>query len=259
MQKKALTIASAALLFSTNGAAAQEAQPVPKQPINLVDVATVSFNPALERYDDWESWQGSWNGDFLVLVDQQGQPTYCEPLDLNRMSELSNRLCADIIANARLNILEGYSLGGREGLVALSKQPMTVIPGLGPAREEGASPFSFGLAELAPDVFTDFEPATEAESVVTPGMVSRATEVTPEYPSYSLRARHEGSTGTVLEVGADGSVVSCRPVETSGFARLDNAACIYALEHISFQFNQGGSSAAPHYYKLRMTWRLPEE
>lgn len=240
---------------------AEDAPPAsPKQPVNLIEVAELEFAPAAERYDDWESWPATWAGDFLVLVDQQGKPTYCEPVELENATELSGRLCNDLMANAKVNILPGYSLGGREGIVAISKQPMVVIPGLAPSGKEGSSPFSFGISELGPSAFVDYEPLRSFEAVETPGVGTKPPKTFPTYPSFSLRERHQGSTGLVIAISVEAEITSCRPIESSGYARLDNAACSYVLEHMEADLSETSpEAAAPYYFPFKITWKIPEE
>ena len=46
-----------------------------------------------------------------------------------------------------------------------------------------------------------------------------------DYPTAELSAGHEGITRFRLSIGTDGKVQSCEITESSGFPRLDQAAC----------------------------------
>ncbi len=240
-----------------NGSDAQSsAAGDPLQVVSLLDVAELEFSPDPERMDDWNEWPATWAHDFFLVVDGSGTPTHCEPFDLSKQSELSARLCADLLANSRARILRGFSLGGRQGIMLLNKQPFVSLPGIGPDTATTVPLFS---VELAPEAFTDYAPMTQAESVGTPGIEPIEPEVKPTYPRNAVGERQQGSSGVLLLISSEGEVISCRPIETSGFARLDNASCIYAIEHLKFDTSGVPMGHfAPFNMLQRITWRINE-
>lgn len=252
-QKTLAALAAAALL--TSPAIAQESeptqQPEPLRVVTLLDIAELRYEPATERLGDWDAWPASWNNDFFLVVDNSGTPVLCEPFDMAQQSDLSTRLCNDLVANARVEILRGFSLGGRHGIVALSKEPFTTLAGI--TLVDGSKPMAVPLSikELAPQAFTVYAPLRSFEAPVPDVLKPRPVEVDPRYPSESLAERHEGSVGTVVGVSSLGDVESCRPVESSGYGRLDNAACRYLLEQLKFDVNESATDGRSFYYYLQ--------
>ena len=252
------SLALASVSTARDLSADNETAPAPLELVHLVDVASIEFEPDPARLKDWQQWPGSWNNDFFLVVDQAGDPIHCEPFDAARQDELAERLCADLIANARLDILDGYRLGGRQGVVALTKEPFVSIPGLPGSADASHASVPLAIGSLDPRAFTDYTSLRDFEQGETPGLVMKPPEVQPTYPPKSLRAGHEGRSGVLLEIGSDARVVSCRPFETSGYARLDSAACRFALDTLEFDVEEVGTAQAPYYFKLKMTWLIPE-
>lgn len=249
--------------FNTLSAQETEAEPPtqanPPQPVNLNGLAKLKYIPAKERYDDWQAISNSWSAEFLLLVNGSGQPTYCEPARPNIPAEISTRLCADLITNAKVDILARYHLGGREGIVAVSKEPVTQLLQLRPANKKFDSPFSFALIDLGSTEFLDYAPLSvdEAEGIENDPTKMNTPPFIPRYPVSAMTERSEGTTNMVIGVGMDGAVQSCRPFQTAGSMHLDRAACKYVLETISFAPMQGVDAAeAPFYHGLPITWRI---
>lgn len=260
-QKTLAALAAAALLKSSAIAQESEAaqQPEPLRVVTLLDIAELRYDPAVERLADWDAWPASWNNDFFLVVDNSGTPVLCEPFDMAQQSDLSARLCGDLVANARLEILKGFSLGDRHGIVALSKEPFTTLAGI--TLVDGSKPMAVPLSikELAPQAFTDYSPLRSLEAPVPDVLTPRPLEVQPRYPSESLAEWHEGSVGTVVGVSAQGDVESCRPIETSGYGRLDNAACRYLLEHLKFDVDESATDGRPfYYYRQIVTFKIKD-
>ena len=59
---------------------------------------------------------------------------------------------------------------------------------------------------------------------VRPTLVGASSDLAKEYPALSQRLGEEGTVLVALEVAADGSVADARVLNSSGYARLDNAA-----------------------------------
>ena len=53
------------------------------------------------------------------------------------------------------------------------------------------------------------------------------------YPPESLRLGEEGDVGVAMDIGADGKINGCQVSKTSGYARLDRAACDIMLVHVT--------------------------
>ena len=53
------------------------------------------------------------------------------------------------------------------------------------------------------------------------------------YPPESLRLGEEGDVGLSMDIGADGKINGCQVARTSGYARLDRAACDIMLLHVT--------------------------
>lgn len=258
MSQKTLTALAGAILI-TSPVLAQQSEPEPLRVVTLLDIAELRYEPAPERLDDWGAWPASWNNDFFLVVDDSGTPVLCEPFDMAKQSELSIRLCNDLVANARLDLLQGFSLGGRHGIVALSKEPFATLSGI--TLVDGSKPMTVPLSikELAPQAFTDYAPLHPFETPVPGVLTPRPLEVEPSYPSEAVAERHQGTTGTIVGVSSEGDVESCRPVESSGYGRLDNAACRFLLEHQKFDVNESLTDGRPfYYYPMRFTFRIKE-
>ena len=54
------------------------------------------------------------------------------------------------------------------------------------------------------------------------------------YPATAIPARHSGTTTVLLSVSRRGLVEECRVVRSSGFADLDNAACMALAQRARF-------------------------
>ena len=257
---------SALFNFATANAQTSEdvspAQVEPPQPINLNGFSELEYVPAKESYEDWRALADSWKPEFLLLVNEQGNPTYCEPVSLSIAKDISERLCADLVKNARIEILKGYRLGGREGIVAVSKEPITQLLELRPANKKFPSPFSFTLVDLGSQEFLDYAPPSSSEA---DGILNDPTKlVTPsEIPRYPVRAqteKTEGVTRMVIGVGVDGVVQSCRPIQTAGSTYLDEAACKYALETLRFEpMPSLKSSDEPFFHLQSITWQMTKK
>ncbi|WP_172970238.1 energy transducer TonB [Erythrobacter sp. THAF29] len=230
-----------------------------KPPVNLTSLATLKFRPDEARYDDWKGMSASWDPEFLLTVRPDGTPKRCEIIAANIPDDLGTRLCTDLLTNAKVEIWEGYSLGGRDGIVAVNKQPMTQLQGIPIAGGKTASPFAFALNDLGSTEYLDFEPlsADELQGVRDDPTKLKAPPYIPAYPRAALREKLEGSSRMLLSVGMDGSVQSCRIFETSGTILLDAAACKYALKVLEFEPMEGVDPAdAPFHHAIPITWRL---
>lgn len=79
------------------------------------------------------------------------------------------------------------------------------------------------------------------------------------YPAESLRLGEEGNVGMALEIGTDGKLRSCTVSRTSGYARLDRAACDIMLIHVG-KLNAPVDAKGRRITAVRegsIDWRLP--
>ena len=232
---------------------------VEKPPVNLTSLATLKFRPDDARYNDWKGMPASWEPEFLLTVGHDGTPKRCEIIAPNIPDDLGTRLCTDLLTNAKVEIWERYSLGGRDGIVAVNKQPMTQLQGIPIAGGKSASPFVFAVNDLGSSEYLDFEPlsADEMQGVRDDPTRMKTPPYIPVYPRAALREKLEGSSRILLGVGMDGSVLSCRVFESAGTILLDAAACKYALKALEFEPMEGFEpSEAPFYHAIPITWRL---
>lgn len=80
-----------------------------------------------------------------------------------------------------------------------------------------------------------------------------------DYPARALRNEWEGRVLIIVGVGANGNVVSCRPLESSGHAFLDNEACAQMLRRGRYQFAEGIQHPGATAYSLQpVAWVLPD-
>ena len=83
---------------------------------------------------------------------------------------------------------------------------------------------------------------------------------TDDYPPAALRAGKEGRTRFRLDVAADGKVIGCTVVSSSGSDELDQTACRVLLRRARFApaKNVGGQAMASS-YSSSVLWRLPKD
>ncbi len=245
--------------------AAQETAPIDPAPtaqmppVNLTGLAKLSFRPDQDRYEDWENLRDSWEAEFLLTAREDGQPIRCEVIGEGISDELGTRLCRDLLLTSRVDIIDRISLGGRNGIVAVNKQPYNQLQGISVAGSAPASPFVFGLNNLSDTEYLDYAPLSPVEREGLENDPTRMLPVAapPRYPRAAITQRLEGTTRMLLQVAMDGSLLSCRPFESAGSALLDTAACKYALRFIAFEPMEGVEAAdAPFYHAIPMTWRL---
>ena len=80
-----------------------------------------------------------------------------------------------------------------------------------------------------------------------------------DYPTAELSAGHQGVTRFRLSIGADGKVQGCEITESSGFARLDQAACANLRKRARFvAATDAGGAAAPGIYASAVRWEIPK-
>ncbi len=102
--------------------------------------------------------------------------------------------------------------------------------------------------------------AQEAASVPTPSANTRArlldiNECKPPYPQESLRAEESGRTRLRIHVAASGELRGVSLVQSSGFARLDNAM-IAAIGRCKFAAATQAGAAIDSSFTLDYNWRL---
>ena len=111
--------------------------------------------------------------------------------------------------------------------------------------------------EPQPEAVAVEPPPAEPEPVVLirrePPRLVHAPD--PQYPRLSSRLGEEGSVLCLLHVGADGSVTRLEVEESSGHARLDDAAC-GALASWRFHPATLGGEPIPSEYRHRVRFEL---
>lgn len=82
---------------------------------------------------------------------------------------------------------------------------------------------------------------------------------TNDYPSASLRAGEQGTTGFRLSVGADGRVADCTITSSSGHARLDAETCRQLQRRARFNPAQNDAgNATSGTYSSSVRWEIPD-
>ncbi len=86
-----------------------------------------------------------------------------------------------------------------------------------------------------------------------------AAWITPDdYPAESLRYGEQGTVQVSWTIRADGRVIACRTVASSGFARLDAAACRAITERGRYRPARDAAGRAIAMSKTRrVRWQLP--
>jgi len=99
-------------------------------------------------------------------------------------------------------------------------------------------------------------PAPAVEPVRVMPKIDARHSSEPEYPPTSRRLGEQGSLILQVLVDVDGRVVASKLVQSSGFARLDEAA----LEGVktNYRFTPGSLDGKPAemWYTFRFTWKL---
>lgn len=119
----------------------------------------------------------------------------------------------------------------------------------------GADKVEFPQAHPAPSPVPSFAPKAARPRGKIAGWVT-----TNDYPTSDLRQEHEGSTRYRLTIDSAGKVSNCTVMASSGFAGLDQAACVNLTRRGQFEpaTDQTGGHAAGSYTGT-VTWRLPQD
>ncbi|HEY0014097.1 MAG TPA: energy transducer TonB [Allosphingosinicella sp.] len=81
-----------------------------------------------------------------------------------------------------------------------------------------------------------------------------------DYPASALRLRAEGTSVVRLEVAADGRVIGCTVIGSSGNSALDSTACSVAWRRFRFTpATDAEGHLTASYYTHSVNWRLPAE
>ncbi len=110
--------------------------------------------------------------------------------------------------------------------------------------------------EPEPPSVADAETASGPEGGVEEARLIEAP--TPSYPRVSLRKGEQGTVLCRIHVAADGSVERLEIVESSGFARLDEAA-LAALRRWRFTLRRVDGAAVAHELLHAVTFRLEKK
>ena len=233
------------------------ANPAPAPtPVNLISVAELSYTPTRETHEIWREFKGSYATDFALTVDATGYPVRCQPFRKDLDRETATTLCLDLLDHAKIRVLEGFSTGGRDAIIGVSKDPHLSLTGI----DEAASPFTFRLAELGPSDYISYTPRRSTEwpeaSPSQAKLIDRKKNRT--YPIFASRFGYQGTVRVLNTIAPDGTIIGCRPISSSGYAILDNAACAHMLEKARYKLQVGESSAQERYYQaVDFPWVLP--
>lgn len=133
-------------------------------------------------------------------------------------------------------------------------------PGLGKAGEGttggelGGTGDGGGVTEIPRDPPPSFTPSlarprNNPANWATPG----------DYPASDLRSGNQGTTRFRLSIGADGSVLGCEIVASSGFAGLDAATCRNVSKRARLNpATDGYGAKVAGSYTGAIRWQIPE-
>ncbi|MEM6475897.1 MAG: energy transducer TonB [Pseudomonadota bacterium] len=233
------------------------ANPAPAQsPVNLISVAELSYTPTRETHEVWREFKGSYAADFALTVDATGYPLRCQPFRKDLDRETATTLCLDLLDHAKIRVLKGFSTGGRDAIIGVSKDPHTSLTGI----DESSSPFNFRLAELGPSDYVNYAPRRASEGPLVSSTQAKLIDrkKNRKYPIFASRFGYEGTVRVLNTIAPDGSIVGCRPISSSGYAILDNAACAHMLEKARYKLQVGKGAAQDRYYQaVDFAWVLP--
>jgi len=99
-------------------------------------------------------------------------------------------------------------------------------------------------------------PPPETRSV--PARPIMSTQTGPQYPVLSRRLREEGSVRLRLTIGTDGRVINAEVLESSGAARLDDAATAWVLRRWRYEPATVGGQPVEATTEATLTFRLEE-
>lgn len=100
-------------------------------------------------------------------------------------------------------------------------------------------------------------PPAPPPRTMPPPSYNPADWITPDdYPVESIRREEQGTVAIRWEVGATGRVSDCRVERTSGFPRLDAAACDAVRRN--GRYSPQGADRPRRSYARRVSWRLPD-
>lgn len=149
----------------------------------------------------------------------------------------------------------------------VKKQIETVVP---PAN--GLNTLTNNQTEVVinkgPDIVVEPSPTHEIvrEKLVVAAIAARPRGhpgewVTPnDYPSQDLREGNQGVVRFRLDVAANGRVTNCSITQSSGFPRLDAAACARLTSRARFDPARDESGAAqPGSYSSAVRWTIPQD
>lgn len=106
-------------------------------------------------------------------------------------------------------------------------------------------------------------PAPPAPRIVAPAQPRgdpQALISGKDYPDSALRAGEQGTVRYVLDIGANGRVVGCRVVRSSGSSSLDSATCRIMTARSRFTpARDSNGNPAPSQEVQAVAWSLPAE
>lgn len=90
----------------------------------------------------------------------------------------------------------------------------------------------------------------DGDMVVPPGGAN--------YPPLLVRWGVQGRVQALLGVKSDGTITTCRPLESSGTAALDNATCSMFVRRAHYRFATPPSYMGLRFAKATVNWKLPQ-
>jgi periplasmic protein TonB len=130
----------------------------------------------------------------------------------------------------------------------ISAPPSAVIPAA-PVQTEALPPLASARTPPRQQPRPAIEAPVELEPVAN-------THAPPPYPALSLRLGEQGTTRMQVSISTRGLITGCKVIDSSGFERLDNAACSYVQQRWRWKPPMRGGRAATAETQISVIWSL---
>ena len=228
-----------------------------KPPIHLGG-AMIQFAGEPASIDLWKSLPRSIGPILVARVGPDGLFRKCDRRGAQIDVADAEKLCADLLEKGRVGERDTFFLGGRNGILGISKRSMSK------GMENGTRPGGLFRLPWIASVTIDERSNLDYEKSAIPDEL-RLTLDDGElqsggsYPSRALRMELEANVSVVLGVDSRGRVVLCRPTSTSGWAFFDWAVCRDSRRYSRFRFSSQQPEDAPiRFLETSFTYRLSD-
>lgn len=149
----------------------------------------------------------------------------------------------------------------RRDTVVETEKTLVDLPPTGPILDKsGSTGDLIGTSDV--EVFKPLDPpppATFKPRSPRPRNAPANWATPNDYPARDLREGNQGITGFRLSIGADGKVLDCQPIASSGFPNLDRTACDKVTRRARFDpaTDSYGKPVAGT-YENRIHWQIPK-